>query len=259
MPYPRRDTSALPTPPPLRPRYTAAPAESAREFPPDNPFPSARKDRRKPTWLFLALGVLLVLALIIAGTWWVGRSSNTVAAPPSRSATVPNGAPAPVQGTTGTPAPTASLEDRLPALPGTPSVNNSTMSLAKGAELNLYPQASVQTFTDDGATEVVCRASSDGADAYFVLAFPTKSAANAQAIVSYLGQGALSGGYAKTSDSRFTVLGDKAGRSMKGTWYVSGTVAITLWVSQPAGGDKAALADKFDRTLSALQLKLPLG
>jgi hypothetical protein len=259
MPYPRRDTSALPTPPPLRPHYTPAPAEPAREFPPDDPFPSARKDRRKPTWLFLSLGVLLVLALIIAGTWWVGRSSETVAAPPSPSASVPSGAPAPVQGTAPTPAPPAALEDRLPTLPGTPSVNDSTMSLAKGAELDLYPQASVQKFTDNTATEVVSRASTDGQDAYFLLAFPTKSAANAQAIVSYLGLGAVSGGFTKTSDSRFTVTGDKQGRSMMGTWYASGDVAITLWVSQPSGGSEPALTDKLNRTLSALQLKLPLG
>jgi hypothetical protein len=235
-----------------------APAEPAHKYQPDDPFPSAGKDHRKPTWLFLSVGVLLVLALIIAGTWWVGRSTDNVAAPPTPSA-VPSGAPAPVQNTGVTTAPPAALEDKLPALPGTPSVNDSTMSLGKGAELNLYPQSSVQTFVDNSATEVVSRASADGQDAYFVLAFPTKSPANAQAIVTYLGQGALSGGFTKTSDGRFTVTGDKNGRSMIGTWYASGDVAMTLWVSQPSAGQQAALTDKFNRTLSALQLKLPLG
>jgi hypothetical protein len=131
------------------------------------------------------------------------------------------------------------------------------MSIAKGAELQLYPQEAVQKLLGSGATEVVCDASTDGQDAYLVLAFPTTSPANAQAIAAYLGQGAVNSGFTKTPDARFTVTGDQASRSMTGTWYASGDVEVTLWVSQVSGGQKATLADKFGRTLSALRQKLP--
>lgn len=257
MPYPRRDTAAMPLTP--APPYAEPPelVAQTQEYRPAAPFPHPRRDRRKPTWLFLSVGVLLVLAVIITGTVWVSRNTDNAAAPPPTPSAAPSGTPAPVQ-STGTPAPPpVSLESELPTLPGTPSINNSTMTLAKGAELNLYPQESVRTFTAAGSTEVACRVSTDGSDAYFVLAFPTKSPANAQAITGYLSSGAVSGGFHKTSDSRFTAVGDNAGRSMKGTWYVSGDVAVTLWVSQPSSGQQTALSDKFDRTLSALQLTLP--
>jgi hypothetical protein len=240
-------------PPPVAPPVRRPPPP-----PPEDLFRTVPRTRPKPTWLLLPAGLLVVLALIIGGTLWLGSSDDTAPG----TAAVPTGAPgAPsaVQDPSAPAAPPTSLEDRLPVLPGVASDDNSTMSIAKGAELRLYPQDAVQKLLGTGAAEVVCDASTDGQDAYLVLAFPTTSPANAQAIAAYLGQGAVSSGFTRTPDSRFTATGDQAGRSMTGTWYASGDVAVVVWVSQVSGGQQATLADKFGRTLSAAQRALPPG
>jgi hypothetical protein len=275
LPYPRPTQSrvdaatvvrpaVLPPPPPPLPGIL----DAARQPGPvqqylDQPHPDPAADHptgSKSAWLFVGAGLLLVVALIGGGSWWLlggGSGGASQAAPPVPLSSSPAPAPTP----TPTPQPGPPIADRVAAPPGVPNKDNSTMSIAKGAELGLYPAEAAGKFTANGATEIAYRASTDGAgpDAYFILVLPTKSPANAKAIVDYLGNGSLSGGFDKTADSRLTVAGVRDGRAMTGSWYASGNIAVTLWVSQPADTKRSALNPKFTTMLSALQQKLPAG
>ncbi|WP_020668969.1 hypothetical protein [Amycolatopsis nigrescens] len=253
MPYPRLDgpTVVRPAVRPPAPPVRQQPLPSATtplNFPPaDDPAPSQR-DRRKPTWLFLGLGVLLVLAMILGATWWLGSDrdenpgSSPSAAPPPAVSQDP---------------PAAALEERLPALPGIANKDNSTVAISKGVELGLYPNASARTFTEHGASQVIYRASSDGPSAYFVLVIPTKSPDSAKAVVDSMRTLSLASGFTRSAGDQNTMTGAINDRRMDGTWYPSGEYAVNVWVSQPTKADKNALAPRLEQTLAAFRAVLP--
>jgi hypothetical protein len=215
---------------------------------PEPPDRGMRPARRVPTWLFLSLGVLLVLALVIGGSWWLGDHGNSqTVAPtpiaPSPAPTAPAGPP---------------LEAQLPTLPGVPDVNNSTVSVEKGVQLGLYPQQAADTFTRNGVKDVVYRGSVQGNDVYFVLAIQTGDPNKAKAVVDYLHSSSLSGGFAAMANNSAAVTGTNGGRLMNGTWYASDGVAVAIWVSQPASAHQPTrLSQHLDQTESAVQKTLP--
>jgi hypothetical protein len=229
-----RPADVRPSPPTI-PMGMAQPG-STRSL--DDPFPSALRSARKAVWPFIVLGVLLVLALIIGGIWWLAGSVSSQG-PPKAAA----------------PAPT--VEKQLPSLPGLADKNNSTVSTAKGVELGLYPVQAADAFTKSGATEVIYRGSTAGDNAYFVLVVPTKTPQNARAVVDFLSTTALNSGFSQNQTSQFAVSGQRGDRWMSGTWYSSGNNMVNLWVSQRSNGDRTLLTGEFDRTLASLQKDLP--
>ncbi|MFK0249375.1 hypothetical protein ACIQUM_32150 [Amycolatopsis azurea] len=215
--------------------------------------------KRKPTWLFIAAGVLVVLALIIGGTLWLGSppSSNVADQPPSPTvARPPDGlAPSGQPGSNQTP-----LEDRLPALPGTPSKDNSTMSVAKGAELNLYSKAAADYLTSKNVASVTHKGSSEGKNSYLVLVIPANDAKDAKAIVEYFRENSVNAGLREQRvGDRLALVGANKNGQLSGIGYVSGTMAVTAWVSQPLGGDPRALDTRLEQTLTSLDTVLPAG
>ncbi|GAA4543246.1 hypothetical protein [Amycolatopsis samaneae] len=209
-----------------------------------------RRSRRLPTWLFLAGGVLLVLVLIIGGTWWLG-SDRAKSPQPGETATSAS-QPSQPQRLTGT-----MIEERLPQLPGQPYPNNSILSLAKGVDLNLYPRASSELFAQHGATEVVYRGSLAEGTGYLVLAVPTNSGEDARAVTDTLRQGALASGFTALKPDKSTVTGKVGELMANASWYASDNVAVIVWISAPLGADKSALEKQLDQTLSSLRQKLP--
>jgi hypothetical protein len=249
-----RRTDVMPHPSQVRPpvrqqsHVAAPPLVPARPqpmgtSPVGNPATRTAPPGRKPMWLFASLGMLVVLAAIIGGAWWLSTTSGdsqNVAQPQPTSPT------------------DVALEDRLPTLPGTPNPNNSTMALSKGPEFNLFPSEAIPVFRQHGASEVVFRGSHDDeGNAYFVLAIPAADHSGASAVASYLLEGGLTGGFTQLPDRPSVVSGVKDGRRMQGTWYASEEVAITLWVSQPETAESAALNQNFDQALNSLQKALP--
>lgn len=217
----------------------------------DDPFPSlkVKTNHVKPIWLFVAVGVLLVLGVVLTAMWQLSSSP-----PGGNAGPVP---PTPSTTRSAAPAPTPALASQLPALPGMPDKNNSTVSIAKGVELGLYPTQAADAFTRNGATEVIYRGSTEGSYAYFVLVVATKAPENARALVDFLGETALSSGYSKGQGGPAAVTGLNGDRRMNGTWYASGSTMVNLWVSQPSKADKKPLTERFDQTLASLQKVLP--
>lgn len=236
------------------------PEPGPRHKAPVEDYAVAGKD--KPTWLFLGAGVLVVLALIIGGAVWLGSSpsSNVAGQPPSPSMAqppgglsglVPSGRPDSAQ----TP-----LEDRLPALPGTPSKDNSTMSVNKGAELKLYSQAAADFLITKGVTSVTYKGSSDGNNGYLVLVIPTNNAKDADTIVKYFRQNSINAGMREQRvGDRLVLVGANKNGQLSGIGYASGTMTVMTWVSQPLGGDSKALDSRLEQTVAALGDVLPVG
>jgi hypothetical protein len=232
-------------PPPLLPVPTQPMS------PPSGGAPVARADqsRHKPTWLFVSLGVLVVLAAIIGGAWWVGVLSGGDQ-PNAQAPTAP-----PTQ---------VALEDRLPRLPGTPNPNNSTMAVDKGVEVQLYSAEDAALIKKSGANEVIYRGSGDGpglADGYKVLVIPTPSAENASALVRALEQSATAQGFADMPPgpeqlTKALVYRTPVGRVAR-TWYTSQNVAVGVEVSQALGSAEAELRQRLQRTTTSVKAVLP--
>lgn len=257
-------------------RATAPPArnqpstrELNRPLPPLAPEPGPRHQapaedyavvgKRKPTWLFIGAGVLVVLALIIGGTLWLGssQSSNVAEQPPAQSvAQPPNGlAPSGQPDSAQTP-----LEDRLPALPGTPSKDNSTMSVAKGVELSLYSKAAGDYLASKNVASVTYKGSNEGTNSYLVLVIPANDAKDAASIVKYFRENSVDAGLREQRvGDRLALVGANQNGQLSGIGYVSGTMAVTTWVSQPLGGDPQALDTRLEQTLTSLDTVLPAG
>ncbi|AIG73062.1 hypothetical protein [Amycolatopsis japonica] len=210
--------------------------------------------KRKPTWLFIGAGVLVVLALIIGGTLWLGSSqSSNVAEQPSMAQPpgdlTPSGRPDSAQ----TP-----LEDRLPALPGTPSKDNSTMSVAKGVELNFYSKAAGDFLASKNVASITYKGSNEGTNSYLVLVIPANDAKDAAAIVKYFRGNSINAGLREQRvGDRLALVGANKNGQLSGFGYVSGTMAVTTWVSQPLGGDPQALDTRLEQTLTSLDTVLP--
>ncbi|QXV60528.1 hypothetical protein [Amycolatopsis sp. TNS106] len=244
----RADTRQLPRDlPPLAP--DAGPRHSAPA-----PEDYAVVGKKKPTWLFVAAAVLVVLGLVIGGTLWLGTANGPDRQSPPAIAQAPDALGGP---SAGQPAPEATLEDRVPALPGSPLPENSTVSLDKGVELKLFPKESAQIFAQHGATSVVFRGSSDGDTGYLAYVIPTRSDEDAKAVVAYLMQASQAGGFTLRADDPETATGRDGARRMDGTWYTSGKVAVVLWASQPFALDKNKLRTSLDKTRATFKEALP--
>ncbi|MBE1580955.1 hypothetical protein ACFORH_25740 [Amycolatopsis roodepoortensis] len=251
---------------PPQPRRDPGTRQLPRNLPslaPDNAVPRHRAPaledyavvgKKKPTWLFIAAGVLVVLGLIIGGTVWLGAPKGGDQQSPPAIAQAPDalGGPGAAQ-----PTPEPALEDRVPALPGSPLPENSTVSLDKGVELKLLQKESAQVFAQHGVTSVVVRGSSDGDTGYLTYAVPTRSAEDAKAVVTYMMQAFQAGGFAPRAGDPEVVTGRDGARRMDATWYTSGNVAVGLLASQPFELDKNKLRTSLDKTRATFKEALP--
>lgn len=217
--------------------------------------PPAPPSRSKPTWLFLTLGVLLALALVAAGTWWIGENSGD-------TATAPSGPPAPPGNALDL---SLTLEGRLPLLPGTQSVDNSTMSVDKALAKNAVTKADADLIVASGAAEIIYRATSDPANVNngtLLLAIPTPSMIQARQLVTGLRQNLVDAGFtgaglAPGGDIAFTRHNDDGWVSA--LWYASGPVVVGLGVSQPHSADPAPLRPRLEQILDLARKTMPAG
>jgi hypothetical protein len=210
-----------------------------------------RRGRSRPTWLFLACGVLLVLALIIGGTFWLnsGKKTGTTAQPPPAPSASPNPA-----------APPPSVEDKLPVLPGTPNPNNSTMSLDKGVEMKVYSPEEATLMKDNTGQELIYRNSSEGANGYLVYVVPTNTPANATALAGALEDFTIKAGLKPTrSGPPHSVSGKNQNGQLAGTWYASGNLTVVVWVSQDLKGNEQVLVQRLTKTRDQVMGALPPG
>jgi hypothetical protein len=220
-------------PPPQPPPRTYRPAGA--------PVSAPVRHGRKRTWLFIALGVLLVLALIIGGTWWLGVGQRTSEQPAQSQSQAD------------------ALADRLPALPGTANPKNATMSIAKGLELGLYPARTADTLTRNGSTEVIFRGSAEGSRGYLVMVIPTGSPTAAQAVVEQLYQSALTSGFTQVQSDLRAATGIDGKTRLNATWYASGSTVVSVGLSQPANVDQATLTAHQAQTVRSMRDVLPAG
>ncbi|MFI5611196.1 hypothetical protein [Amycolatopsis sp. NPDC051903] len=213
--------------------------------------------KKRPTWLFLSLGVLVVLALIVGVTWYIGsrpdadNAADTVSAPPVPSPTGSAGA-------------SASLEDKLPVLAGTPGPDNSTMSLDKAVELKVVTQADADLMKTAAANELVYHAYADTShkdNGTILLAIPTPSPAQAAQLVKGLQKNLTAGGFEATplgpapSDLLYSASAP-AGRVLA-FWYTSGPVAVGIGVSEPVTDDAVVLRSRVEQIREKVAAALP--
>lgn len=204
-------------------------------------------DGRRPTWLFLGLGVLVVLAMVVGVTAWLGSGDD---APPQS-------APAPVTSSASGIKPDP-LEDRLPKLPGEANPNNSTLTIAKAQELKLIPAPTAELFTSNGAKEMLFRGSSDGEVNYLALVIPTGSAQNAQTVVETLYQQALTSGMRPVGADVRTISGKFEKQFLNTSWYGSGNNAVVIGVGLPYRG-QSGMSGQLDGMLKQFESVLPAG
>jgi hypothetical protein len=262
VPYPKPSQSridaptvvrpaVLPPPPRPEPVFLAQPPQRLQAMrQPESYEPP--KDRRWPVWLFVTLGVVLVAALIAGGMWWMsGRNKGEVAAAkPTATGTAPNGA---ATSTT----PKLVVIPPLPALPGAPNPNSSTMSVAKGQQGNLYSVQAADLFTRNGATDLALKASTEGSRGYLVLVVPTSSPDAAKGVVDYLYKNAIDSGFSEVKSDQRAAAGTDGKTRWNDSWYVSGDMAVSVAISQPASADKSVLKSRLDETVKSLQKVLP--
>ncbi|MEU0509439.1 hypothetical protein [Amycolatopsis sp. NPDC006125] len=237
-----------PVPPPARPLPSMSPPPPLHGPGQQLPFDAApvlqAPPKRKPTWLFITLGVVVVLAMVAAGVWFLRGDNTTTTAQPTTSAVS---------------SPEA-VEARLPTLPGTPSTNNGTLTVEQGIDLKLYSREEGQLFKDNGANQVIFRGSSQGPQGYLVLVVPASSPAAAASITRGLYEHSLTAGLQTVpsgSTNAKAVTGSNSAGQMSGTWYTSGSYAVAIWVSQGLGGDPNSLAERLAQTKTSLATALP--
>jgi hypothetical protein len=219
--------------PPLPPRQQV----------PALPTHPVRPAGRKPTWLFLALGVVLVLAMIIGVSWFFGARDSA----PSPTAS------SPLQ--TVSPAEAAEIAAaKLPTLPGAADADNSTMSIDKALQLQLVTQTDADAMRAGGASEVIYRASSDPANSpngTMLLVVPASSAAEASKLVTTLRKNLMGTGFVVTplgpANADLMYTGSNPGGRVSALWYSSGSLAIGMGVSQPPAGDPTQLRVRLER------------
>ncbi|WP_431918118.1 hypothetical protein [Amycolatopsis tucumanensis] len=237
-----------PVPPPARPLPSMSPPPPLHGPGQQLPFDAApvlqAPPKRKPTWLFITLGVVVVLAMVAAGVWFLRDDNTTTTAQPTTSAVS---------------SPEA-VEARLPTLPGTPSTNNGTLTVEQGIDLKLYSREEGQLFKDNGANQVIFRGSSQGPQGYLVLVVPASSPAAAASITRGLYEHSLTAGLqtvpSGSTDAK-AVTGSNSAGQMSGTWYTSGSYAVAIWVSQGLDGDPNSLAERLAQTKTSLATALP--
>ncbi|GHG05056.1 MULTISPECIES: hypothetical protein [Amycolatopsis] len=204
--------------------------------------------RRRPAWLFVALGVLVVLGMVAGVTVWLG--SRTDSAAPAPTSRVPQSSAAGVR-----PEP---LEDRLPTPPGAANPNNSTMSIAKARDFGLFPAPTADLFTANGAKEVVFRGSADGDVSYLTLVVPTGGPANAQTVVETLYQQGLASGMRPVTADIRTVSGRFQDKFLNTSWYGSGSNVVIIGVGLPYRG-QSGMSGQLDALVKQFESVLPAG
>ncbi|KAA9166781.1 hypothetical protein FPZ12_000800 [Amycolatopsis acidicola] len=239
-------TPSLPglTPPPAQPPSV-----------PSLPTIPKRTGRGRPTWLFVTLGVLVVLAMILCATYFLGaRDDTTTAAQPTSSPTL---APQDAAG---------AAEARLPTLPGEANPNNSTMSIDKAVQLKLVSEGDAALMKASGAQEIVYRASSDPANSpngNMVLAVPATSAAEAAKLVATLRKNLTANGFVAEphgpAESDIAYTGSDATGRVSALWYTSGSLAVGIGVSQPSTSDPAQLRSRLEQIRTQVTGALPAG
>ncbi|EID54219.1 hypothetical protein [Saccharomonospora xinjiangensis] len=218
------------------------------DLPPDPSTTEAAQDdgsrRTGLTWVAISGAVFLALGAVIGGAWWLGQDRSEPQ-PPSAHAS----SDAAVEG--------GQLADRLPALPGEQSPNNSTMSVARGEELGLYPERVAEYFTSHGVTEVIVRGSVDDSTGYLLLVLHAESPAEAGNIADHLYRTTLT---KKTDhgEGPIRMASGTFGKSdVNGAWYASGEYAVALVVTQPHDKSDGTLAERLQRTVNSLRGVLP--
>lgn len=203
---------------------------------------------RRPTWLFVSLGVLIVLAMIAGVTAWLGSRTDSASSPPPSRVT---------QSSAGAVRPEP-LEDRLPTPPGAANSNNSTMSIAKARDFGLFPKPTADLFTANGAKEVVFRGSTDGDVSYLTLVVPTGGSANAQTVVETLYQQGLASGMRPVTAEIRTVSGRFQDKFLNTSWYGSGSNVVIIGVGLPYRG-QSGMSGQLDALVKQFESVLPAG
>ncbi|WP_432849104.1 hypothetical protein ACQPXB_00695 [Amycolatopsis sp. CA-161197] len=211
--------------------------------------------KKKPTWLFLSLGVLVVLALVVGGIWYIGNR-------PNQSDNADTVSPPPVPTASG--GQEASLEDKLPELAGTPNPDNSTMSLDKAVQLKVVSQADADLMKAATASELVYHAYADTThtdNGTILLAVPTPSPAQAAQLVKGLKQNLTAGGFGSTplgpAPTDLLYSGSSPAGRVLAFWYTSGPVAIGIGVSQPLTDDAVVLRSRIEQIRTKVAAALP--
>lgn len=205
-----------------------------------------------PTWLYLSLGVLLVLGLIIGATFVFGGSKTDNAAAPAPGSTVAN--------------PQLDVEGKLPELPGTPNPNNSTMSVDKAAQMQIISAGDVPKVKASGAQEVVYRASAETTQpdaGYLLVAIPTASADDSVKLVKGLRETLINAGFRPDplgrADADTAYTGSNSTGRVTALWYASGPVVLGIGVSQPLNANPASLRTRISQVHDSLAATLPAG
>jgi hypothetical protein len=227
------------------------PPPPPRQGVPALPTRPQRPDRRKPTWLFLALGVLVVLALVIGATWFLGgHDDGTTSGAPTQPLS---------------PAETAEFaEAKLPTLPGAANPNNSTMSIDKALDLELVTSADADVMRASGAQEVIYRAASDPANSpngTMLLVVPTPAAPAAGKLATGLRTNLIGTGFVPTAlgpaDADTMYTGSNPQGRVGALWYSSGSLAVGMGVSQPLSGDPGLLRTRLEQIRAQVTAAFP--
>lgn len=263
MPHPRPQPVQQPVP--VRPGEIPPPVPAARprrinDVPPPEPPPPDRHNGAALTWLFLGLGLLLVVGLIGAGVWWLAADdSGDTAGPPPAPTSEPASSPPPT--TTGKP----ELIDRLPELPGVLNRNSGTFSAAEGAERKLYGDDEALLLEQQGVKKVTWKGSSRRAGkaemAYVVLVADNSSARKAESTAKAL---------RALSKSRVPAAEGLPGYKQLPTFrriseqsnvyrviYTSGSRTVRVGVVQSPGTDAKRLSAELADLLEQITAELP--
>jgi hypothetical protein len=199
---------------------------------------------------------LLALALVAGGTWWLGTKSDEAGTPPAptTSPTAPANAVDP----------TLAIEQRLPALPGRASPDDSTMSIDRAVAKQALTPAEAELVKAIGANEVIYRASVDPVkveNGTLLLAIPTPSVIKARQLAAGLRQDLANSGFTATrlgpgdEDVAYSQR-NTAGR-VDALWYTSGTVVVGTGVSQPLADDPGPLRPRLEQLIELARRTLP--
>jgi hypothetical protein len=218
-------------------------------------------EQGRPTWLWLTLGVVLVLILVVGGTYWLGtrtdKPTDAALPPVVTTAALP---------TDGVADPSLSLDQRLPALPGKANTGNSTMSIDKALENKVITEADAAQIRSNNAREIIFRASSDPAkprEGNLMMAIPTLSVFDAKHLAVALRQNLSGANLAATrlgptdNDLMYTQRGNDGWVGI--LWYSSGAVVVGIGVSQPGTADSAGLRLRLKAIQDSVTAVLPPG
>lgn len=257
MPYPRITeaptivTMAVGPLPGLTPPPGRAPGV------PPLPTVAVRKPRRKPTWLFVTLGVALVLAMIIGATYFLNAREGTTTTATSSSSAPVAVAPGDALGM---------AEAKVPTLPGAANPNNATMPIDKAVELQVITQAAGDLMKTSGATQLIFRGSNDPANSPngdLLLVVPASSTAAAAQLATGLREEMTNNGFTMSplgqAESDLAFTGSSPGGRVMALWYTSGTLAIGLGVSEPLTGDPTRLRTRLEEVRTQVTSALPTG